>query len=122
MNNKYNETEHLIEYVIRHYSYLFTRLESLGFKAAMADEKAKSSSSTMAKKLRDKWGAENNPEVVEALSEGYDAFKFAVYTRLIKEHKNEIFINRCPNCNKIVKTPKAKQCPWCFNSWHEKNV
>jgi len=47
-----------------------------------------------------------------------DAFREKVRNRILKEHKEDIFINRCSKCNKIVRTPKAKQCFWCGYDWH----
>ena len=116
--DEYNENEVLRKYVLTYYSEYFTELESIGFKAILAEEKAQNASPSMADKLREKWGAKNNPEVVAALSEGSDKFNEAVFQRLMSEHGNDIFINRCPKCKKIAKTPKAKQCPWCFHDWH----
>ena len=26
-------------------------------------------------------------------------------------------INRCPSCNRIVRTPQARQCFWCGHEW-----
>jgi predicted Zn-ribbon and HTH transcriptional regulator len=28
----------------------------------------------------------------------------------------------CPYCGKPLRTKKAKQCPHCFNSWHNENA
>ena len=110
----YNEDDYLVDYVIRHYSYLCTKFELLGFQTTL------SKSTRTSQGIINSYGAENDPKVVEALLKGRNAFRHAVYTRLMKDHGNEIFINRCPTCNKAVKTPKAKQCHWCFESWHSK--
>ena len=118
MTKEYKEKEVLKNYVLEHFYHLFTELEKLGFKAAMAEEKAKNSSSNMAKMLRDRWGSKNNPDVVKALSNGYEEFREAVFQRLMNDHSNDIEINRCPKCNKIARTPRAKQCRWCFYQWH----
>lgn len=43
------------------------------------------------------------------------------HAELFREQGDAIppsFINRCPKCSKIARTPKAKQCPWCFHDWH----
>ena len=29
------------------------------------------------------------------------------------------FVNRCPACNRVVRTPEAKQCFWCGHDWHK---
>ena len=97
-----------------------TELERLGQKSAFAKDKAENSDSQrMAKILIDKWGSQNNPDVVDALSEGVAVFRRRVRERILKDHESEIFINRCLNCNKIVMTPRAKMCLWCNFSWHK---
>jgi len=37
---------------------------------------------------------------------------------LWEKHKNEIYLNNCPKCGKITRTPKAKQCRFCHHDWH----
>lgn len=37
---------------------------------------------------------------------------------LIQELKQKLVPNRCPKCNKIVRTPEARQCLWCGADWH----
>lgn len=39
--------------------------------------------------------------------------------RLLNE--NSGIINRCPNCERLARTPKAKQCRHCGHKWFEKN-
>jgi len=57
--------------------------------------------------------------VLKLLSNGYEHFKVTTVIRIHKERKNEIKLNLCPNCNKIARTPVAKQCRFCGNSWRE---
>lgn len=117
-DKNYDEEKELDRYVLAYYPNLMTQLESLGQKAAFSEEKAQSSNSlAMENKLRDKWGSQNNPEVVAALSEGVDVFRRKVRNRILKEHEKEVFLNRCHKCNKLVKTPMAKMCLWCGYSW-----
>jgi len=52
------------------------------------------------------------------LSDEFDAFKMRVVTRIYVQHKNELSLNLCPKCRKIARTPLAKQCRFCFYSWH----
>jgi hypothetical protein len=35
--------------------------------------------------------------------------------RILKEQK--VFLNRCPHCNSLARTPTAKQCGKCFKRW-----
>ena len=118
MGNEYKENEVLKDYVLEYFYHLFTDLERFGFIAVTAKEKATEPGPNMAKKIIDRWGSNNSPDVVEALSKGHEAFREAVFQRLMNEHSEKIEINRCPKCNKIARTPKAKQCRWCFYKWH----
>lgn len=117
---EYNDGDTLTQYVWNNYQHLFSRLERLGVKAVLAEDKANiASSPKMAEMLRNKWGAENDPGVVAALSDGVDIFRERVRDRVLREHTDHVFINRCSNCKRVVRTPRAKQCLWCSHSWHE---
>lgn len=32
---------------------------------------------------------------------------------------DSILVNRCPNCDRLVRTPKAKLCLWCGHNWRQ---
>jgi hypothetical protein len=118
--SEYDDETELTRYVWNHYQHLFSKLEQLGAKAAFAEEKASNAASpSMADLLRKRWGSTDEPEVVAALADGRDAFRNRVRERVVKENANEIDINRCPACHRIVRTPRARQCLWCSHSWHD---
>jgi hypothetical protein len=35
----------------------------------------------------------------------------------LQREGSNIFINRCPKCHRLARTPRAKQCQWCYHSW-----
>ena len=39
-------------------------------------------------------------------------------SRVIKNHLDELPLNRCPECARLVRTPRAEQCLWCGHDWH----
>ena len=117
-SDEYNEHEVLKNYVLAYFTKYFTPTESLGFMGIVTELKAQNFGPFMAKRIREEWKANTNPEVEEALSQGSEKFRETVFQRLMSDHGEDIFINRCPNCNKIAKTPRAKQCQWCFHDWH----
>jgi len=43
--------------------------------------------------------------------------KATIAQYLIDNHSNEIFINNCPVCGKLTRTPEAKQCRHCGHDW-----
>lgn len=50
----------------------------------------------------------SNPEVKEALKDGYANFREKVVQRILAEDKERVFIHRCLKCHRIVRTPKAR--------------
>jgi hypothetical protein len=42
-----------------------------------------------------------------------------ITTEVLERYGDKIVVNRCPRCSRLAKTPKAKQCPWCFHSWRD---
>ena len=71
--------------------------------------------------IRQRWGLIDDQEVNEALKNGYEAYRRQVRDRILNDHKDQVFINRCSQCNCIVRTPAAKLCLWCGHSWFEQN-
>jgi len=33
----------------------------------------------------------------------------------------DLYVQRCPKCNKVVQTPLAEQCLWCGHEWRGQN-
>lgn len=58
--------------------------------------------------------------VLDLLADGYDSFELRTAKRILSEHTNDIFLNYCPNCQKLARTPLAKQCRHCGLDWHTK--
>src|SRR5262245_61170602 len=62
-----------------------------------------------------------DPAVDSALEQGHGAFLDRVRDRILAEVGNQLVMNRCPMCRRIVRTPKARQCMWCHHDWHAAN-
>ena len=73
----------------------------------------------MADMLRRRWGGADAPAINAALQQGNDVFRQQVCERLLAAYGDQIFINRCPACQRIVRTPKARLCVWCGHTWYE---
>ncbi len=63
--------------------------------------------------------ASKDPEVLELLKDGYDNFVYKFAQRIYENHFHELEINKCPKCKGVARTPQAKQCRYCGNSWRE---
>lgn len=58
---------------------------------------------------------DNNTNALVALGE--EALKLKIAERLFKNYKDQI-LNTCPRCEKLARTPLAKQCRHCGLDWH----
>ncbi|HEV3168144.1 MAG TPA: hypothetical protein VGZ22_29340 [Isosphaeraceae bacterium] len=115
----YDEDESLTNYVLKHYAHLMTPLESRVMRAIQAEEKARVvQSKEMESSIRTRWGRTPDEEVAQALEAGAGPFRRGVRERLFRERSADIAINRCPACQRIVRTPSARQCLWCGYDWH----
>ena len=91
-----------------------------GHKHLHALSKSKSGTNVgMYKFFQERGFVSDDKEVLELIKGGFEAFKTRVATRIYKDHKENLKLNLCPNCGKIARTPKAKQCQFCFANWHE---
>jgi len=43
------------------------------------------------------------------------AFYQSTSDRILQEH--DVFLNRCPYCKSLARTPTAKQCGKCYKRW-----
>lgn len=110
-------TTELIDYIITYYSNLFTDREKAAYKHHNTLLKHEDSESRVRDVMLKHWGT-NDKETLKLLDNGYESFKNMVAERIFKERFNEIVINNCPNCNKLARTPQAKQCRFCGFDWH----
>jgi hypothetical protein len=116
---EYDEPSVLTEYVWSQCYGEMTDLERAGQKAVHARSKAAASDSDrMRRMILDKWGGGNDPAVVAALAQGEDAFRIALRDRVLRDHPE--VVKRCRKCDRVLRTPRARQCRWCFDSWHER--
>jgi hypothetical protein len=60
-----------------------------------------------------------DPEVLGLLDKGYDAFELQAAERILEQHPEAVFFNTCPKCDKLARTPQAKQCRFCKHEWHD---
>jgi hypothetical protein len=119
----YDENSILTRYIWDHYHHLMTELEQQAGSAIIGRLKADDSTNPQtAKKLREDWGRTNDPTINALLQDGTATFRRRVRDRLLQTYPEQIFINRCPACQRIVRTPKARLCVWCGHTWYEQDA
>lgn len=116
----YQDHAILTAYIWNHYQHLMTDFERLVGTAIIGRAKAEQSSSPlMIAMLQQGWGRADDTAVNAALQNGAEVFRRQVRDRFLSTHSGQIFINRCPACHRIVRTPKARLCVWCGHTWYE---
>lgn len=111
---RYDERQVLEDYIWKHYGNLFTAIEKRGVLFA----RIYPAGSRDAKNADRIIGPVDVEELKAALADGVVALRSRAATRVIAVHPDEIYIHRCPECNRVVRTPVAKQCLWCGHDWH----
>jgi hypothetical protein len=113
----YDDETETTRYVWDYCQSLMTDLERRVFKAIIARQKSDASSPEMARTLLQSWGGGNDAEIEAALADGAEAFRQRVCRRLLQAQVMKV--HRCPRCDRVLRTPTARQCFWCGHDWHE---
>ena len=120
----YDENTILTGYIWHHYAHLMTGFERKVGNEILKLQKAEAYSRgdlSKFEELKERYGCNKDPDVTKALEVGHVVFQEQVRNRLSRNNADEINVNHCPECKRIVRTPKAKQCLWCGYSWHHSN-
>lgn len=111
-------------YVFKYYAHLMTLTEKAAFRNFFFIEKKEAYKSRNPEKSDSHFYEKKYiklPKVLALMEGGFEAFRDRTVQRMLEEHADEVFFNYCPECNKLVRTPKAKQCHHCFHSWHDED-
>lgn len=109
---------------LQHEQRLMTDAERAAERTLLIESKAGYAESRgdyeTARRLRNRWLPKGHEHKVhELLRNGKDAFWVSVYERILARERNgELTINRCPACQRILRTEAARQCLWCGHDWH----
>ena len=78
--------------------------------------------SKMEKMYRKKGWLTDDQEALNLIKNGSESFRLNVADRIIKECSSDLYLNNCPNCKKLTRTPQARQCRFCGHNWHNLKV
>ena len=125
MDQHYDEAQEVYRYVSFNKQELMTPLERRAERLGMLREKAKHSESEGVRTmLLAKYNAEADEQALQLIGndlDGIRAFQVRVGDRILSEIADgRVTINRCTSCNRVLKTPLARQCLWCGHDWHER--
>ncbi|HKD81486.1 MAG TPA: hypothetical protein VKH81_17465 [Candidatus Angelobacter sp.] len=110
-------------YVVRWFGHLMTPAEKSAEKHLLATMKAARGSSDVRPQreaLQSKAhrrSLSHEADELDPAVDGYEPFVQRTAARIVKERGNEVFFNVCPNCAKLARTPRARECRWCGHDW-----
>jgi len=105
-----------INYIIYYFGQLMTDNEKLALKHNMYMSKS-SDNMTLRNIMTEKGWISNDTETLSLLKQGYEEFEMNVVKRIMTETPEKVFFNNCPKCEKLARTPYAKQCRYCSHTW-----
>lgn len=115
------DEEPLTRYVLEWYRHLLTDMELDALRALSINLKAVNVESVMVKcKLGDVLHRIQSPDVTAMLANGPDSCRRTIRDRLMREHQHEIVLVKCPQSNRLARTPNARMCVHCGHAWHRK--
>ncbi|MDR4892202.1 MULTISPECIES: hypothetical protein [unclassified Chryseobacterium] len=110
-----------IDYIIRYFGKLMTENEALALNNHMYYSKS-SENAYLRNLMTERGWIKSDPEITKLLENGYETFQQNVVMRILAETPEKVFFNNCPKCNRLARTPYAKQCRHCGYSWHDVTV
>lgn len=114
-----------VKYIITYFSNLFTAEERIAMKHShhlikIGYENGNPAINDHVKQIyiRNGWLTEDE-SILDLLKGGQDNFELNIANRILKQHPDKVFFNLCPVCNRLARTPQAKQCRYCGHDWHK---
>jgi len=109
-------------YIFVHFPNLLTSEEVKASRHAMYSEKLGDDDlehSSRARSYRKRGLLTDDTAVLQLLKDGYDEFERRACERIMAQCPEKIFLNNCPQCNRLARTPYARQCRFCGYNWHD---
>lgn len=100
------DDEALDAYVLRWYAHRLTPFEVRVQRAALAIAKGQPPAAR-------RWAGGDDPDVREALADGWPRARAAIAARILREHATEVTFNPCPRCAHRRRSPQARLCLAC---------
>ena len=55
--------------------------------------------------------------VVADADAGWVEARHRIALRILRDHPDEVYLNRCPACDALTRTPRARLCLACGHTW-----
>lgn len=112
----------LAQYIVNYFTELLTDQEKLGLRHLSSKYKldhayTKDNMADMVKAYKRLGWLTEDKEILELVGKGEDELNRMVAMRILAEHGDKVFINQCPQCGRLARTPFARQCRHCAHEW-----
>lgn len=111
------------KYVVRFYTELLSEPEKLVIKHASSYVTL--SPETLGEMLKEiNWLSNTDDTSVyfkmdrTPLQITHDSFDMLIASKILEMHRTHVYLNYCPKCSQLARTPIATQCR-CGYSWHD---
>ncbi len=112
------------KYIITHYSKLLSIDENMALKhfhnQFTLDNSEPEVREKLSKNFKRMGWITDDKTVLDLLNDGIEAFELNAAQKILAKHVDKVFLNICPKCQKLARTPEAKQCRYCYFDWHYK--
>ena len=109
------------KYIIDYFPNLMTNEEWNALRYLRLKSKTKGNPK-MEKILKRKGDLSISENGLELIKEGSENFRLNVAKRILEERGADLFLNKCPKCEFLARTPQSRQCRNCGNNWHNIKV
>ena len=59
----------------------------------------------------------DDPAVIADAQAGWDGAREKIAERIVRDHPDEVYLNLCPWCRALTRTPTARLCLTCGHTW-----
>ncbi len=109
------------KYIIDYFPNLMTEKERIALRHLNSEFKT-DGNPKMEKMYRKKGWLTDDQDALNLIKNGSEIFRLNVADRIIKERSSDLYLNKCPNCEKLTRTPQSRQCRFCGHNWHDIKV
>jgi hypothetical protein len=115
----------MADYVIQHYGHLMNAHERAVHRHLVALYKFRNggppapgtAEDTATLKATQRGLLSDEPAVIVGAQAGWDAAREKIAARILGDHRDEVYLNYCPACGNLTRTPTARLCLGCGHSW-----
>ncbi|NML67382.1 hypothetical protein HHL22_19440 [Hymenobacter sp. RP-2-7] len=113
----------LVSYLLKEHVHRLSRLDKFGFHIALGDIEPDSnqlqewSNRMWPKLVAHGWQLDDEAKQY-FLAGNREAFREWLAEKLYQEHGGGALLNNCPNCHRLARTFRARQCRYCGHDWH----